>query len=146
MDAPTQEERRERTTEALNRALADLLDGRREDLSASQQEAKRQLERLDQALRGQKPADERRANWHKNSGNSRKMRVRRRLHRNKSRNSNVSSSSWPSRRVACRRPKRRSDSVKRPKRLSARRKRRRHNPRRTKHGNAWRKRPANSMS
>jgi hypothetical protein len=59
MDAPNQDARRERTTEALNRALADLLDGRREDLPASQQEAKRQLERLEQALRGEKPADER---------------------------------------------------------------------------------------
>jgi hypothetical protein len=59
MDAPNREQRRERTTDALNRALADLLDGRREDLAASQQEAKRQLERLEQALRGEKPADER---------------------------------------------------------------------------------------
>jgi hypothetical protein len=59
MDAPNQEERRDRTAEALNRALTDLLDGRHQDLPASQQEAKRQLERLDQALRGEKPADER---------------------------------------------------------------------------------------
>ncbi|HWG43712.1 MAG TPA: hypothetical protein VN688_13070 [Gemmataceae bacterium] len=58
MDAPKQEARQERTTEATNRALADLMDRQREDVPASQQEARRQLERLEQALRGQKPADE----------------------------------------------------------------------------------------
>jgi hypothetical protein len=58
LDAPDREARRERTAEALNRALADLLDRRSEDRAASQNEARRQLERLEQALRGQKPVDE----------------------------------------------------------------------------------------
>jgi hypothetical protein len=59
LDAPNQDKRRERTAEALQRALVDLRHGRQRDVSASQREAKRQLERLDQALRGEKPADER---------------------------------------------------------------------------------------
>jgi hypothetical protein len=58
MDAPNQETSQERAQEALNRALADLMDARREDVAASQKEAKRQLERLEQALQGKKPADE----------------------------------------------------------------------------------------
>jgi hypothetical protein len=58
LDVPNLEARQERTAAALNRALADLMDARREDVPASQQEAKRQLERLEQALRGEKPADE----------------------------------------------------------------------------------------
>lgn len=59
LDAPNQEDRRDRSAEALQRAKADLLEGRREDVPTSQEEAKRQLERLAQALRGEKPADER---------------------------------------------------------------------------------------
>lgn len=58
LDAPRQEERRARSEEALNQALADLMDARPEDVNASQQQAKRELERLEQALAGQKPADE----------------------------------------------------------------------------------------
>ncbi len=58
MDAPNQEERLERAQNAQNRALADLLDNRKQDIPATQQQAKRELERLDQALRGVKPADE----------------------------------------------------------------------------------------
>lgn len=58
MDAPNQEAPQERAQEALNRALADLMDARREDAAASQKGAKRQLERLEQALQGKKPADE----------------------------------------------------------------------------------------
>src|SRR5207245_7420175 len=58
VDPAAQDERKERAEQALNRALADLLDGRKEDLPASQAEAKRQLQRLEQALSGQKPADE----------------------------------------------------------------------------------------
>ncbi len=58
MDAPNQEARQERVQESLNRALADLMDARPQDIAASQQEAKRELERLQQALNGQKPADE----------------------------------------------------------------------------------------
>lgn len=57
-DTPKQEARRERVQEALNRALADLLDARPQDVAASQQEAKRELERLEQALTGKMPADE----------------------------------------------------------------------------------------
>jgi hypothetical protein len=59
LDAPNQEDRRDRTAETLQRAKSDLQDGRREDVPTSQEEAKRQLDRLAQALRGEKPADER---------------------------------------------------------------------------------------
>ncbi len=58
MDAPMQENRRQRAEEALRRALADLNEGRREDVESSQREAQRQLEWLERALRGEKPADE----------------------------------------------------------------------------------------
>ncbi len=58
LDAPNQEARLERAQDAANRALADLMDARKEDVQASQQQARRELERLEQALRGQKPADE----------------------------------------------------------------------------------------
>lgn len=58
LDTPNQEERRDRVQNAMNQALADLMDGRKEDMPASQQQARRELERLEQALRGQKPADE----------------------------------------------------------------------------------------
>jgi hypothetical protein len=58
MDAPNQEARQEKAAEATRQALADLLDRRPEDVKASQQAARRELERLEQALRGQKPADE----------------------------------------------------------------------------------------
>src|SRR5439155_505951 len=47
-----------RVQEALNRALADLMDARPQDVNATQQQARRELERLQQALNGQKPADE----------------------------------------------------------------------------------------
>jgi hypothetical protein len=58
LDPAGQENRKDQAQQALNRALADLLDGRKEDVTASQQEAKRELQRLEQALAGQKPADE----------------------------------------------------------------------------------------
>src|SRR5205807_5573253 len=58
LDTPRQEARQEKTREALGRALADLMDPRREDVPASQQEARREIERLEQALQGHKPADE----------------------------------------------------------------------------------------
>lgn len=61
LDAPTQEDRLERTRDAANAALDDLLAGRPQDVTASQAEAKRQLERLQQALNNQKPVDERAA-------------------------------------------------------------------------------------
>jgi hypothetical protein len=57
-DAPTEEARRARTAAALERALSDLVNVVPEDAAASQQQAKRELERLEQALRGLKPADE----------------------------------------------------------------------------------------
>ena len=53
-----QEERKEKVEQAAERALKDLMDGRKEDIAASQQEAKREMQRLEQALAGQKPADE----------------------------------------------------------------------------------------
>ena len=58
MDTPMQENRRQIAEEALRRALADLRAGRREDVESSQREAQRQLEWLERALRGEKPADE----------------------------------------------------------------------------------------
>jgi hypothetical protein len=56
-DAPNQEARQDRAQKALDKALKDLLDGRKEEAVASQNEAKRQLERLEQALKGEQPAD-----------------------------------------------------------------------------------------
>ena len=61
LDAPNQEARQQKAEDALNTALKDLMDGRKQDLPASQQDAKRQLERLEQALKGEKPADEKAA-------------------------------------------------------------------------------------
>ena len=43
---PTQGPRQLRTQESMNKALQDLLSARRQDIPASQGEAKRQLERL----------------------------------------------------------------------------------------------------
>jgi hypothetical protein len=59
LDAPNQEARQQRTQETLNQALADLMDARPQDVAASQAAAQRELERLEQALSGQKPNDER---------------------------------------------------------------------------------------
>ena len=56
-DAPNQEARQESAQKALDKALKDLLDGRKEEAAASQNEAKRQLERLEQALKDEKPTD-----------------------------------------------------------------------------------------
>ncbi len=61
LDAPNQDARQEKAENALNNALKDLMDGRKQDLPASQQDAKRQLARLEQALKGEKPADEKAA-------------------------------------------------------------------------------------
>jgi hypothetical protein len=58
MDAPKQAARQERAQEALNKALKDLLDGSPRDLAASQKEARKQLERLQDALAGKKVAEE----------------------------------------------------------------------------------------
>jgi hypothetical protein len=58
LDAVNQEARRQRVQEALNEALADLMDARPQDVAASQEAARRQLERLEQALAGQKPVDD----------------------------------------------------------------------------------------
>lgn len=61
LDAPNQEARQEKAENALNNALKDLMDGRKQNLAASQQDAKRQLQRLEQALKGEKPVDEKAA-------------------------------------------------------------------------------------
>ena len=61
LDAPNHEARQERTQDAMNKALQDLLSARPQDIPASQQQAKRELERLEQALNGVTPADERAA-------------------------------------------------------------------------------------
>jgi hypothetical protein len=58
LDLPTLENRRDRTLEAMNRAEDDLEKPRPQDSQASQGQTRRELERLEQALNGQKPADE----------------------------------------------------------------------------------------
>src|SRR5262249_16845996 len=58
VQAPLQQARLEKTQDAVQQALADLMDARPQDVTASQESARRQLERLEQALRGEKPADE----------------------------------------------------------------------------------------
>ncbi len=58
LDAPRHEDRLDRGQDALARAMEDLKAGRLTDVPASQAEARRELERLEQALAGQKPADE----------------------------------------------------------------------------------------
>src|SRR5262249_42559371 len=57
LDAANQEARQQRAQESLNQALAALMDARRVNVPATQQEARRQLERLEQALQG-KPTDD----------------------------------------------------------------------------------------
>jgi hypothetical protein len=58
MDTPNQDERKERVAGAVKKALVDLKEGRHEDLPLSQQEARRQLARLENALAGKMPPDE----------------------------------------------------------------------------------------
>jgi len=58
LEAPNQEDRKERARQAAATAADDLRSHRTADQSASQQDARRALERLEQALAGQKPADE----------------------------------------------------------------------------------------
>lgn len=58
MDAPGQDSRKDKTTDAMQKAASDLTAGRPQDIAASQQAARRQLDRLEQALNGQTPVDE----------------------------------------------------------------------------------------
>jgi hypothetical protein len=58
LDAPGLENRKERTADAAERAAEDLKQGRTQDIGASQQQAKRAMEQLRQALDGQKPNDQ----------------------------------------------------------------------------------------
>src|SRR5262249_47608524 len=58
VDLPAQDERRRRVADAMKRAADDLQKNLAEDAGASQQQARRELERLQQALSGQQPADE----------------------------------------------------------------------------------------
>ncbi|MCE9533268.1 MAG: hypothetical protein K8T89_19390 [Planctomycetes bacterium] len=58
LDTPGLEDRLEKTAEAMKLAKSDLEKGRAPDAAASQQAARRELERLEQALNGQTPADE----------------------------------------------------------------------------------------
>jgi hypothetical protein len=58
VDLPAQDPRRQRVADAMKRAADDLQNNLPEDAGASQQQARRELERLEQALSGQKPADE----------------------------------------------------------------------------------------
>lgn len=61
MDAPGQEARKDKVTDAMQKAAGDLTSGKPQDVAASQQAAKRELDRLEQALNGQTPADEKAA-------------------------------------------------------------------------------------
>jgi hypothetical protein len=61
MDAPGREARKDKAADALQRAAGDLTAGRPQDAAASQQAAKREVERLEQSLNGQTPADEKAA-------------------------------------------------------------------------------------
>jgi hypothetical protein len=56
-DVPRHEARRERAQQALNQALADLKENRKQDVAASLEKARRELERLEQAIAGGKPVD-----------------------------------------------------------------------------------------
>ncbi|WP_020471242.1 hypothetical protein [Zavarzinella formosa] len=56
-DTPGQERRQEKTAEAMEKAASDLTHGKPEDIAKSQQAAKQELERLEQALNG-KPQPE----------------------------------------------------------------------------------------
>src|SRR5205085_9166111 len=58
LDAPGQEARRDRALQAAARAEDDLQAPGSPDVAASQQDARRTLERLAEALAGQSPADE----------------------------------------------------------------------------------------
>jgi hypothetical protein len=58
LEAPTLEKRQQRAIQAAETALNDLREGLLADAPASQQAARRELEQLEQALGGQKPADE----------------------------------------------------------------------------------------
>ena len=99
VDAPNREERQERVQDAANRALADLMDGRKQDVPASQQEAKRELARLEQLSAARSRTTRRPGSWPSNSGklaeeankaaqNPEAIRARRR-------NCSASSSRWP---------------------------------------------------
>jgi hypothetical protein len=58
MDTPNQEERKQRVQAAVDRARTDLNKGSPENQANSQQEAQRQLARLEKALAGQTPSDQ----------------------------------------------------------------------------------------
>ncbi len=57
LDLPGHEERQAKTAAALRRAQSDLEAGRPQDIAASQQAARRELDRLEQAISGQYTAD-----------------------------------------------------------------------------------------
>ncbi len=61
LEAPREEARRDQAAEASEKALEDLRNARKDDVTASQAAAGRALERLAQALAGQKPVDEKAA-------------------------------------------------------------------------------------
>jgi len=58
LDTPGLEERKAKAEAALRQAKIDLEEGKALDAAGSQQAARRELERLEQALNGQTPADE----------------------------------------------------------------------------------------
>ena len=59
LDAPNQEARKTRAAEAAANALADLMDARPGDAAATQRAAKQQPRRLEQAIAGKKPVEDR---------------------------------------------------------------------------------------
>ncbi len=58
LDVPGQKARQDRAEQALNQALSDLQAPQAQDVPASQQQARRELDRLEKALRGEQPVDE----------------------------------------------------------------------------------------
>lgn len=59
LDLPGQEGRQQKVARAMQQATTDLTEGRAQDIGASQQKIRREIERLEQAMSGQLPVDER---------------------------------------------------------------------------------------
>jgi hypothetical protein len=58
LNIPSKEARQEKAQDSLNKALKDLMEAKKQDVAASQQEAKRQLDRLEESLQGKKSTEE----------------------------------------------------------------------------------------
>jgi hypothetical protein len=58
LDVPGEKARQDKAEKAMNLALNDLQDAQAQDVPASQQQARRELDRLEKALRGEQPLEE----------------------------------------------------------------------------------------